>query len=255
MNREDWFTVEPIDHDTWVISEYGHPEETHSYVLRGRDRALLIDTGLGVLDIAEPVSRLTDLPTTAVTTHVHWDHIGSLGSFPSFCAPEAELDWLRGRFPLPEQRIRAMLLEGLDAPNGFDIDRYRVFQGEPSRLLNDDDWIDLGCRAVQALHTPGHSPGHLCFWEPERGYLFTGDLVYLGTLRADFPSTDPLAYLASLRRVAGLPVKRVLPAHHGLEVRPELLSEVRDALVDLAGCGLLRHGSGRFEYGEWAVQL
>lgn len=73
MNREDWFTVEPIDHDTWVISEYGHPEETHSYVLRGRDRALLIDTGLGVLDIAEPVSRLTDLPTTAVTTHVHWD--------------------------------------------------------------------------------------------------------------------------------------------------------------------------------------
>lgn len=43
-----WFTVERLDEDTWVVSEYRHWEHTHCYLLLGRERALLIDTGLGV---------------------------------------------------------------------------------------------------------------------------------------------------------------------------------------------------------------
>ena len=43
----------------------------------------------------------------------------------------------------------------------------------------------------QVLHTPGHAPGHMCFWEYERGSLYTGDLVYKKTLAAYFPTTDP----------------------------------------------------------------
>lgn len=46
-----WFTVEQIDGDTFAISEYKHWEETHCYLLCGKDRAVLIDTGLGVSDI------------------------------------------------------------------------------------------------------------------------------------------------------------------------------------------------------------
>ena len=66
------------------------------------------------------------------------------------------------------------------------------------RLLQEDDSIRLGGETLTVLHTPGHSPGHLCFWEEERGYLFTGDLAYKGMLTAYFPSTDPQAYLQSL---------------------------------------------------------
>ena len=65
--------------------------------------------------------------------------------------------------------------------------------------------LDLGGRTVQVLHTPGHSPGHLCFWEEARGDLYTGDLVYLDTLFAYYPSTDPEAYLTSLEVIAALP--------------------------------------------------
>ena len=75
----DWFTVEQIDSRTFAISEYRHWEETHCYLLCGMDKALLIDTGLGVANIREAVDELTDLPVTAVTTHVHWDHIGGHG--------------------------------------------------------------------------------------------------------------------------------------------------------------------------------
>ena len=55
-------------------SEYGHWEEPHSYLLLGEERAVIIDTGLGVADIRKKVEQLTDLPVSVVTTHVHWDH-------------------------------------------------------------------------------------------------------------------------------------------------------------------------------------
>ncbi len=76
---EPWFTVERVDADTYAVSEYRHWEEPHCYLLLGRERAALIDTGLGVGDIRAVVERLTDLPVTVLTTHVHWDHIGGHG--------------------------------------------------------------------------------------------------------------------------------------------------------------------------------
>lgn len=53
----DWFTVEEIDHDTFAISEYKHWEETHCYLLCGMEKAVLIDTGLGISDIRKVGSR------------------------------------------------------------------------------------------------------------------------------------------------------------------------------------------------------
>lgn len=90
-------------------------------------------------------------------------------------------------------------------------------------MLRDGDRIELGGRTLEVRHTPGHSPGHMCFWEAERGYLFSGDLVYRGTLFACYPSTDPEEYLSSLERTACLPMERLLPAHHALDIGPELL--------------------------------
>ena len=62
----DWFTTERADEDTYILSEYRHREETHSYLLCGRERALLIDTGLGVADISAAVRALTPLPVSVV---------------------------------------------------------------------------------------------------------------------------------------------------------------------------------------------
>ena len=252
---ENWFTIDAVGEDTHIISEYRHWEETHCYLLEGTDGSLLIDTGLGICDISVPVAELTSKPVTAAVTHVHWDHIGGLPHFPDFCAHAAELDWLSGGFPLPVEAIREMVVDRCELPEGFDAGSYEFFRGTPSRLLEDGDVIDLGHRRVEALHTPGHSPGHLCFFERERGWLYTGDLVYKGTLLAFYPSTDPEAYLASLERLASLPVTRVFPAHHSLETGPELITEMRDALRALRDAGQLRHGSGTHDFGEWAIRL
>ena len=125
----------------------------------------------------------------------------------------------------------------------------------PTRVLQDSDTIDLGGRVITALHTPGHSPGHLCFWEAQRGYLFTGDLVYKDTLFAYYPSTDPQAYFLSLEKIAALPVEKVFPAHHSLDIQPEILIRMQDALRQLKFDGKLHHGNGTFDYGDWAIRL
>lgn len=249
-----WFTTEKIDTDTFVISEYKHPEETHCYLLIGEDRSLLIDTGLGVGDISAEVSRLTDGPVLAVPTHVHWDHIGGLAEFEEFCVHRDELDWIDGGFPLTDEAVKEMLAEG-SLPEDFDLNGYEIFKGKPSRLLNGGDLITLGGRTLETVHTPGHSPGHICFWEEKRGYLFTGDLVYKGTLYANYPSTDPNAFLRSLKRLAELPVKRVFPAHHSLDVEPRLISEMTSGLESIERLGKLRHGGGRFDFADWSIML
>lgn len=96
---QDWFTIDEIDADTCIISEYRHWEETHCYLLNGAEYSLLIDTGLGIGNISEIIKKLTDHPVTAVATHIHWDHIGGHKYYPDFYAHEAEIDWLNGGFP------------------------------------------------------------------------------------------------------------------------------------------------------------
>ena len=251
----DWFTVEQVDQDTCIISEYRHWEETHCYLLNGTQRSLLIDTGLGICNISEVISQLTDKPITAIATHIHWDHIGGHKYYPDFYAHEAELDWLNGGFPQPLETIRRYVTDRCELPKDFHIDEYVFFQGKPTKVLYGGEHIDLGGRMVDVIHTPGHAPGHICFWETERGYLFTGDLAYKGMLTAWFPSTDPDAYLKSIETVAALPAEKVFPAHHSLDMQPEILLRMRDTLRELKAAGKLHHGSGTFDYGDWSIWL
>lgn len=203
----EWFTIDKIDETTYIISEYRHPEETHCYLLIGNERCLLIDTGLGIDNIFNEVRKLTDKPVIAIATHIHWDHIGGHKYFPDFYVHRAEVEWLNGKFPLSIQIVRNLVTDRCDVPECFNINNYSLFQGKPTKILDGGEFIDLGDREIQALHTAGHSPGHLCFWEKERGYLFTGDLIYKGTLFANYPSTDPVAYLNSLEVISALPPK------------------------------------------------
>lgn len=87
---KDWFTIDKIDEQTYIISEYRHWEETHCYLLIGSERCLLIDTGLGICNIYEQVRKLTDMSVTAVATHIHWDHIGGQ-IFSRFLCPQSRV--------------------------------------------------------------------------------------------------------------------------------------------------------------------
>ena len=252
---KNWFTVEQLHPDTFVLSEWRHWEETHCYLLLGKERALLIDTGLGIGDLRAQVEQLTDLPVLVVSTHVHWDHIGGHRQFTQHGVHPLEQDWLQGHFPLPLAVVKQQLMKDFTPPEGFRLQDYSLFQGAPNLLLQDGDVIDLGGRQITVLHTPGHSPGHLCFWEADRSILYSGDLIYRGTLYANYPSTDPQAFLQSLEKVAALPIKHLLPGHHDLQLSADLAVRMRDGLRALRAAGTLCHGTGLHAFDGWSILL
>ncbi len=199
----NWFTIEEIDSHTYGISEYKHWEKTHSYLLIGSESALLIDTGLGIGDIESEVRRITDLPIKVVSTHFHWDHVGGHKSFHEIYVHRGDLEWFKNGLPIPLEALKKEVIKNInleDLPQGFDIDKYSVFKGEPSRILKGRDIIELGSRTVKVIHTPGHSPGHICLLEEEKGYLFSGDLIYKGNLYVNYPSTDPVKFKESIKK-------------------------------------------------------
>lgn len=251
-----WFTVEQVDSQTFAISEYKHWEETHCYLLCGQEKAVLIDTGLGVSDIKRVVDRLTPLPIEVITTHAHWDHIGGHKYFDSIGVHEAEKQWLSDEFPLPLPVVKKNLTRlPCDFPPEFSLDAYRIFQGVPQRILHDGDRLDLGGREIEVIHTPGHSPGHCCFYEPERKYLYSGDLVYKSCLDAFYPSTDPQQFYQSVQKIRFYDICRILPGHHQLDVPVSLAADIEAGFSQLEQSGKLRQGNGIFSFGNFQIHI
>ena len=220
------------------------------------EKALLIDTGLGVSNIKTIIDRLTQLPLEIVSTHIHWDHIGGHKLFTNIAVHEAEKNWISFEFPIPLQVIKKNLIkEPCDFPTDFDINKYQVFQGIPERILKDGDLFDLGKRTIKVIHTPGHSPGHICMYELERKYLYSGDLIYKGTLYAFYPTTDPLEFMKSVRKIKKLEIKRILPAHNTLDIQTSIINELDDAFTEIFNSDKLKQGSGVFKFPNFEIHI
>jgi hydroxyacylglutathione hydrolase len=167
-----WFGTRALDAQTWAIDDRG---ADLMYLLCGRDRALLIDTGWGVGDLAGLVSTLTPLPLTVVVTHGHPDHVGGAGQFPQVAIGEADrtlaLDALD-----PHSRGGALELGVMPQPLPAGLDRQAwlapraVFVPAPTGGV-----LDLGGRRVEAIALPGHTPGGICYVDRESRHMFTGD--------------------------------------------------------------------------------
>lgn len=253
---EDWFTVEVIDDNTFAISEYKHWEETHCYLMCGTEKAVLIDTGLGVSNIRSVVDSLTTLPIMAVTTHAHWDHIGGHKYFEDIAVHEAEKEWLSVRFPIPLQVVkRNLMCKPCDFPKDFMLEDYQIFTRTPQYILHDGDYLDLGNRKLMVIHTPGHSPGHCCFYELDREYLFSGDLIYKGCLDAFYPSTDPQLFFQSVRKIQNLSIERILPGHHQLSIPVDLIDRIENGFSKLSDEGKLKQGNGVFDFGDFQIHI
>ncbi|UTR10353.1 MBL fold metallo-hydrolase [Evansella sp. LMS18] len=260
MIKDSWFTVQKIDADTYAISEYGHWERVHSFLLLGKDKAVLIDTGLGIDNIKRVTDQLTALPIEVITTHVHTDHIGGHGEFEKIYVHEGDRDWLvNGIKGLSIEQIRKDISRDitLPVPETFNPDTYQPFQGEPTGLLSDRDIFDLGNRKLVIYHTPGHSPGHISVFDETNGYLFTGDLLYDETpVYAFYPSTNPVDLVNSLEKISEIPnVSMVYGSHNTLGIEPSILEEVKISVKYLRENGLTKFGTGIHKFHGFSVQF
>jgi glyoxylase-like metal-dependent hydrolase (beta-lactamase superfamily II) len=246
---ERWFEMRRVDDDITLLWE---PHVTpflrcNIWHVRGRDRDLLIDTGMGLASLKAATRHLIDKPVIAVATHTHADHMGGHYEFDDCLVHRLEAEGLRapsGRNTLiaedfdPEDlrklRIAGYAVEGalIDAlPHaGYDLRGYRVRPARPTRLVEEGDVVDTGDRRFAVLHLPGHSPGSIGLWEAATGILFAGDAIYDGPLLDELPHSDIAAYLRTMRRLRDLPV-RVVHAGHDPSFGRERLVELADAYL------------------------
>jgi glyoxylase-like metal-dependent hydrolase (beta-lactamase superfamily II) len=101
----------------------------------------------------------------------------------------------------------------LRQPEGWDQSRYHVKPATVGRLLAHGDVIDLGDRAFEVVHTPGHSPGGIGLFEAKTGIFLSGDIVYDGPLIDDAYHSDVPTYVETMERLRSLPVSIVHGGH------------------------------------------
>jgi glyoxylase-like metal-dependent hydrolase (beta-lactamase superfamily II) len=168
-----------------------------------------------------------------VLTHHHEDHVGA--------APRLRAE--RGLVP----RIHHLGVPLL--ARGFLQERYRrLVWGPRPRFAAEPLGESLATRSLrfEVVHTPGHSVDHVCLFEPERGWLFTGDLFLAERLKYLRSDEELAALIESLERVNRLPLREVFCAHRGplrdgpgaLRRKAEGLAFLRGRVLELLGQGL-----------------
>ena len=192
---DDYWAVQRIDEDTIAIGEPRYYQVNYSYLILGRERALLFDSGTATRDIRPVVAALTGLPVTVLPSHLHFDHLAGIAAYPSV----AMID-------LPE--TRADVADGVFTPRRYEylgmVDHLRPPSVRVTQWIAPDGLIDLGGRQLTLLHTPGHTPNSVSLFDAARRQLFAGDFIYPTTLYAFLPGASLSAYRATTRRLLSM---------------------------------------------------
>ncbi|MBO5214237.1 MAG: MBL fold metallo-hydrolase [Clostridia bacterium] len=185
---------------------------TNCYLLLFSDRTAVIDPG----DCPEKILKFCgELPITDILlTHGHLDHTAAMGDLCDRFSPRVWMHEKDGAY-LNDDALRAPA----SSPKPFWRYDYKA-----TDFVDEDDVILLGEGdeeiKLQVLHTPGHTPGSLCFYLEEQGILFSGDTLFQSTCgRTDFPLGSPQDMKKSLRKLFDLPKDTAVYPGHGFATK------------------------------------
>jgi len=215
----------------------GNPlKAVNSYVIRGRGRNLIVDTGMNRKACIEAMDAgLRELEvdltkTDFFITHLHADHFALVSTLATdtstiyFNQPDGERVKSRGAWEImgeyarfngfPDEEVRAAL-------SNHPGQKYGGSKFErPLHILKEGDSVSIGDYHFTCVETPGHTRGHMCLYEPEKKILFSGDHI-LGDITPNIQCwsdrLNPLKeYLASLDKICRMDVDVVLPGHRSI---------------------------------------
>ena len=208
-----WFKATQVADKVWVIDDHGND---NMYLVEGKTKALLIDTGIGMGDLGKFVQSLTKLPVTVVNTHGHPDHAGGNYQFKTVAAHPADFDLIKlftSKEYLKNSAGRALAgpaIAGTVSPADIDASRPAELQAIKQGYV-----FDLGDRKLEVVEVPGHTKGSICLLDAAHKLLFTGDndnqLVWL--FLKDCTPLD--VYLQTLEKLQArnTEYETILPGH------------------------------------------
>ncbi len=231
----DWYETIAISDGVTLVRELHVARwlRCNIWHIRGRDRDVLIDAGMGLRPLKPEIAALSGRPLTAIASHSHFDHMGGLHEFETrFGHPlEAHIHSNPSRDNTAVgQFVRAETFTAWPC-DGFEPETYQVRAAPLTGHLDEGDVVDLGDRHFQVFHLPGHSPGSIALFEQATGVLFSGDVVYNGYLFDTVYHSDPEAYVASLNRLKELPVTTVHAGHNRSFGRDKMISIIDEFLA------------------------
>ncbi|MEM0503435.1 MAG: MBL fold metallo-hydrolase [Archaeoglobaceae archaeon] len=165
------------------------------------ERNALIDVGGDADFIFRAVKRHIDPKELdyVFLTHSHYDHASAAGFFKGIA-----------KIAIHEDEIKLMRMQSFASVFGL---RFKLF--DPDIVLKGGEIFELGETKLEIIHTPGHSPGSICLYEPKRKWLFSGDTVFAyGSFgRYDLPGGDPEKLIKSIELLSKLEVENLYPGH------------------------------------------
>jgi glyoxylase-like metal-dependent hydrolase (beta-lactamase superfamily II) len=183
----DVFDDNPFATNCWAVSA------------DGTDDAVVVDPGFSPDRVAAMLDRAGKRLAAVLATHGHADHIGSA---PAICGEVPLYIHEADELALTDQRAWGAGLPVEDS-----------FRPKEVRTIAEGDVLDFAGFSIRVMHTPGHTPGSVCFVTD--GFLFSGDLIFRDAIgRSDFPNSNQGEMVRSLRRFLTLPDELdVYPGH------------------------------------------
>jgi glyoxylase-like metal-dependent hydrolase (beta-lactamase superfamily II) len=187
-----WLTVGPVQENTWIARQ------------EGASRALLIDPGDEPDTLTTALDELGASVEAILITHCHFDHVGAVAEMarrtgaPVFC-------------PAGEVFILENINDFVRFPGFGPFESYT-----PEKTVSDGDKLHLAGFEIDVIGTPGHSPDHVTYSIPAEKAIFSGDVLFQGSVgRTDLPGADHATLMASIAKLLDtLPDETgVLPGH------------------------------------------
>ncbi len=182
------------------------PFDVNTYIITSDSDNIIIDPGGSVEEILENIDQ--SKKTIILLTHSHFDHLGGLNEL---------LDTLPAG---TEYFAHAECAKRASDP---ELNLSRMIIGKPytavpaTKTLSDNEEFTAAGTKIISLHVPGHAPGHLCFYLPEKDLLFSGDTLFNHSIgRTDLPGGDGWDLVENCRKMlTTLPGETIVHPGHG----------------------------------------